>query len=76
MLNRDKLKATGQVNVVITDKNGKVKEDFTVPNLVVDDGLDYIAARMVDASIPTAMSHMAVGTDNTAAHYVTPYSNS
>lgn len=67
MLNRDKLKATGQVNVVITDKNGKVKEDFTVPNLVVDDGLDYIAARMVDASIPTAMSHMAVGTDNTAA---------
>jgi hypothetical protein len=67
MFNKDKMKATGKVNVVVRDENGKVKEEFTVPNLVVDDGLEYIAARMVDASIPTAMSHMAVGTDNTAA---------
>lgn len=66
MFNKETMKATGQVNVVIRDERGNVKEDFTVPNLVVDTGLDYIASRMKDATA-TAMSHMEVGTDNTAA---------
>ena len=66
MFNKETMKATGQVNVVVRDEKGNVKEDFTVPNLVVDTGLDYIASRMKDATA-TAMSHMEVGTDNTAA---------
>lgn len=66
MFNSEKTKITGKVNVLVTDKDGKVKEDFTVPNLVVTAGLDYIASRIKEATA-TAMSHMAVGTDTTAA---------
>ena len=66
MFNRETMKATGKVKVVLKDANGNIKEDFTVDNLVVDSGLDYIASRMKDATA-TAMSHMEVGTDNTAA---------
>jgi len=66
MFNKETMKATGKVNVVLKDEFGNVKEDFTVNNLVVDTGLDFIASRMKDATA-TAMSHMEVGTDNTAA---------
>jgi hypothetical protein len=65
MINTDGLKVTGSVNVVIHDESGKQKENFTIPNLVVDTGLAYIASRMKDATA-TAMTHMAVGTSTTA----------
>ncbi len=65
MINTDELKVTGSVDVVIYDENGNKKENFTIPNLVVNTGLAYIASRMKDTTA-TAMSHMAVGTDNTA----------
>jgi hypothetical protein len=65
MINTDELKITGSVNVVVHDESGKQKENFTIPNLVVNTGLAYIASRMKDTTA-TAMSHMAVGTDNTA----------
>ena len=71
MLKSETTKATGKLNIVVRDENGKVKEDFTVPNLVVTTGLAFIAGRMKDTggshTIPDAMTHMAVGTDNTAA---------
>ena len=60
MIKKDKLKATGSVNIVVRSENGKVSQDFTVPNLVVDTGLAYIASRMKDTTAD-AMSHMAVG---------------
>ena len=66
MINTDELKATGSVNVVIHDENGKQKENFTIPNLVVTSGLGFIASRMKDTT-ETAMSHMGVGTGSTAA---------
>jgi len=66
MINTDGLKVTGSVNVVINDESGKQKENFTIPNLVVDTGLAYIASRMKDAALPAAMTHMAVGTGTTA----------
>ncbi len=66
MINTDGLKVKGTVNVVIHDESGKQKENFTIPNLVVDTGLAYIASRMKDATA-TAMTHMAVGTGSTAA---------
>jgi hypothetical protein len=56
---------TGTPRIVLTDKDGNVKQDFSVPNLVVTTGKTFIAARMVGT--PTAMSHMAVGTGTTAA---------
>lgn len=66
MIKKDSSKVTGSVNVVVRGDDGAVKQEFTVPNLVVDTGLDFIASRMKDTT-DTAMSHMAVGTDNTAA---------
>ena len=66
MINRDKTKATGSVNIVVRNESGKETQNYTIPNLVVDTGLDYIASRMKDTT-KTAMSHMAVGTGSTAA---------
>ena len=66
MINKDKLQATGSVNIVVRGEDGNVTQDFTIPNLVVDTGLDYIASRMKDATA-TAMTHMAVGSGTTAA---------
>jgi hypothetical protein len=65
MINTDELKVTGSVNVVVHDESGKQKENYTIPNLVVNTGLAYIASRMKDDTA-TAMTHMAVGTDTTA----------
>ena len=65
MLN-DKLKLSGRVGIVVTDKNGKVKETREETNLVVNTGLNYITSRMKDATAGV-MSHMALGTGTTAA---------
>jgi hypothetical protein len=65
MINTDELKITGSVNVVIHDESGKQKENFTIPNLVVDTGLAYIASRMGGVTA-TVMTHMGVGTGTTA----------
>jgi hypothetical protein len=62
---RSNVTVTGTPRIVLTDKNGNVKQDFSVPNLVVTTGKTFIAARMVGT--PTAMSHMALGTGTTAA---------
>jgi len=60
MLN-DGLKLTGKLTIAINDEI--VQE---VPNLVVTAGKGYVASRMKDTSA-TAMSHMAIGSGNTAA---------
>ena len=58
----------GELNIVLRDAAGNVTQEVTVPNLVVDTGLAYIASRMKDTTL-AAMSHMAVGegTTNPAA---------
>ena len=60
------LKLSGQIAIVLRDKDGNVKEERTEKNLVVTTGLGYIASRMKDASA-TAMTHMALGSGTTAA---------
>jgi hypothetical protein len=60
MINEE-LKLTGHVTVVVNDK--VVQE---IPNLVVTAGKGYVASRMKDTT-DGAMSHMAVGTNSTAA---------
>jgi len=64
MLN-DQITITGQVNIVVTGKDGQVKDSRSIKNLVVTTGKGFIAARMVGT--PTEMSHMALGASNTAA---------
>ena len=58
---KDGLKLTGKLKIAI---NGDTVQE--IPNVVVTDGKEYVAARMKDATA-TAMSHMAIGTDSTAA---------
>ena len=62
----ENLKLSGQIAIVLKDKDGNVKEERTEKNLVVTTGLNYIASRMKDATA-TAMTHMALGSGTTAA---------
>lgn len=60
------IKATGKVKIVVHDENGVVKEERNIDNLVVTVGKTYITERMIGTGA-NVMSHMEVGTDNTAA---------
>lgn len=66
MNTNEQLKATGSLRVVITGKDGKVKEERQFQNLVVTVGKNFVASRMVGTSA-NVMSHMAIGSDNTPA---------
>jgi hypothetical protein len=56
---------TGDVQIKLVGPDGKIKQEQTIKNLVVTTGKQYIASRMTGTT--TAMSHMAVGSGNTAA---------
>jgi len=64
----DVIKITGKVALLLTDSDGQVKESREIPNLVVTAGKVFIAAAMAKTTVntPAAMTHMAVGTTNTA----------
>ena len=57
----DGLKMTGAVSIAL---NGKVVQE--IPNLVVTAGKNFVASRMKDTTL-AAMTHMAIGTNNTTA---------
>ena len=65
MINEN-LKLSGQLNIVLKDKAGNIKDQVEVKNLVVNTGLAYIASRMTGTS-KSVMSHMALGSGTTAA---------
>ena len=62
----ENLKASGSLRVVVTGADGKVKEEHQFKNLVVTVGKNFVASRMVGTA-SAVMSHMAVGSNNTAA---------
>lgn len=62
----EQLKASGSLRVVITGKDGQVKEEHDFKNLVVNVGKNFVASRMVGTS-SNVMSHMAIGSSSTAA---------
>lgn len=62
----ESLKLSGALSIVLTDKNGNVKETREVKNLVVNAGLAYIISRMVGTA-KSVMTHMALGAGTTAA---------
>ena len=66
MFKKEELKVTGGLIVEVKDKDGNVKDSRELKNLVVTAGLGYIASRMKEATADV-MTHMAIGTDNTAA---------
>lgn len=61
----DGLKLRGDVALVLRDKNGNVKDERKINNLIVNTGLNFICDRMKNDE--TAMSHMALGSGSTAA---------
>jgi hypothetical protein len=65
MINEN-LKLSGQLNIVLKDKAGNIKDQRDVKNLVVNTGLAYIASRMTGTA-KAVMSHMALGSGTTAA---------
>lgn len=66
LINPDKMIATGQLEILLVDANGRVKEHKNVKNTVTISGKKYIASRMKDTvgghTIAPQMSHMALGT--------------
>jgi len=65
MLNQYKFNAKGRVKLQLISPEGTIKSEQVVSNLVVDTGLDFISSRMAGTS-EAVMSHMEVGTDNSA----------
>jgi hypothetical protein len=65
MINEN-LKLSGELSVVLKDKDGNVKDTREVKNLVVNTGLAYIISRMVGTD-KAVISHMALGSSTTAA---------
>jgi hypothetical protein len=59
------LEMRGSLLIELRDENGNIKDERLLENLVVSAGKTFIASRMVGVSA-AVMSHMAVGTNNTA----------
>lgn len=58
---QEDMNVRGELSIVVRDFEGKIKQTMHVPNLVVTNGKNYIASRMVGVA-STVMSHMAIGT--------------
>lgn len=66
MNTNEMLKLSGRLSIVVKGEDGQIKDQREVKNLVVNTGLAYIISRMVGTA-KNVMSHMAVGSNNTAA---------
>ena len=63
---KNALQAKGRLTLELFDKEGNLKETQHSTNVVVNNGLNYIASRIKDATA-TAMSHMAIGSGSASA---------
>ena len=62
----DSVKVRGSLQIDVFDETGAKKNEKRVDNLVVAEGKQIIAARLLGNTLPV-FSHMAVGSSNTAA---------
>ena len=62
----DTLKLRGDVSIKLYDKDGKIKDQREITNLVVSSGLAFICSRMAGTS-PAVMTHIGVGSGTTSA---------
>jgi len=58
---KENLGVIGELTIQVFDPNGNLKSATKVPNLVVTNGKNYIASRMVGTAA-TVMGYMAIGT--------------
>jgi len=63
----EKPKIKDNVRIQLFDKSGKLIQEETIHNLVVNAGLAHIADQLSSSPGQSAMSHMAIGTGATAA---------
>lgn len=63
----DYINPQGNLNIIVTDEFGTIKENIFTKNLVVTTGKNWIAGRLKDTggghTIPAQMSYMEIGTD-------------
>lgn len=66
---KDDLGMNGRLKIELKGPDGKIKETKEVTNTVTNDGKEWVAQRMgkATADLPSLMTHMAIGTDTTAA---------
>jgi hypothetical protein len=62
---KETLKPTGELVIVLRDKDGNIKEQRKIPNLVVTSGKNLIASRIA-GNTSSVMSHLAIGQSTTA----------
>ena len=62
----ENLKLSGELSIVLKDKDGNIKDQRELKNLVVNAGLAFIISRMAGTA-KAVMSHMALGSGTTAA---------
>ncbi len=63
---KDRVEHIDNVLIQLFDKDGNLKEERRVHNLVVTAGKNHIADQLSSAPGQSAMSHMAIGTGSTA----------
>ena len=61
----ENLKATGELKIEVRNESGQLVDSRHIPNMVVTAGKNWIIARMLSGT-SAVMSHMAVGSSNTA----------
>lgn len=61
----NEIKLSGNVCIKVIDEFGSVKQEVSIPNMVVTAGKNWAAARLT-ADVEGKMSHMAVGTGTSA----------
>ena len=56
----DKIRSSGELEVTLRKADGSIKEEHTFSNIVVSTGKEFIAARMIDDTVPM-MAEMGIG---------------
>jgi hypothetical protein len=66
--NKDTIELNGAMSIVVFDSlTKKIKQEIYYPNLVVTAGKTWVAGRILGTGGITAMTHMGIGTNSTAA---------
>lgn len=63
---QDRFKVTGNLTITLYDKDNNVKDYREIKNLIVTSG-KVLMAQLLAGEVVDIPSHMALGTDNTAA---------
>lgn len=61
---KESIGITGKLLLRLYDKDGVLKQELNVPNLIMNAGKAFIASRMVSNSVDSVMTHMALGDDS------------